>query len=151
MPLSSRYRLHNSLGYQLSLTARVQERRLEEGLKPLGLTRTTWCVLLAVENERLSRPSEIAAFVGIDRTAISRALRQMEADGIIARRGGTSDRRTKEVQATDLGRSRLAAGTPYAEANVQVIEDRLNEAEREALRCLLAKARGDDELVLDRI
>ena len=78
------YRLHNSLGYRLSRVARIQERRLDLGLRRIGLTRTTWCVLLAVGNEGLSQPSDIAEFIGIDRTATSRALRQMEADDLIA-------------------------------------------------------------------
>ena len=78
------YRLHTSLGYHLSLASRLQERRLDEQLKTLGLTRTTWCILLAVGNEGLCQPSDIADFVGIDRTATSRALRHMEDDGLLA-------------------------------------------------------------------
>ncbi len=111
------YRLHQSLGYHLSVTSRIQERRLDEGLKTLGLTRITWCVLLAVGNEGLTQPSEIAAFVGIDRTATSRALRQMEAAGLIARAGGTGDRRTTHVALTALGRQRIVHGTPFAMEN----------------------------------
>ncbi|MEM1302763.1 MAG: MarR family transcriptional regulator, partial [Pseudomonadota bacterium] len=82
-----RYRLHDSLGYNLSLAARLQERRLDDGLRSLALTRTNWCILLAVGVEGLSGPSDIAAFVGIDRTATSRALRQMEQAGLIERTG----------------------------------------------------------------
>jgi DNA-binding MarR family transcriptional regulator len=47
-----------------------------------------WCILLAVEEEGLKNPSEIAQFVGIDRTATSRALRQLEDEGLIAREMG---------------------------------------------------------------
>ena len=81
MNAHSKYRLHHSIGYHLSLAARLQERRLDGWMRPMGLTRTTWCILLAVANENLTRPSEIAEFVGIDRTATSRALRQMEEIG----------------------------------------------------------------------
>ena len=63
----SSYRLHDSLGYQLSVTARLHKSRFDDMLKEMGLTRTTWCVLLAVCTEGLSRPSEIAGFIGIDR------------------------------------------------------------------------------------
>lgn len=139
------YRLHASLGYQLSLSARLQERRLEDGLRGLGLTRVTWCVLLAVGNEGLVHPSDIAAFVGIDRTATSRALRQMEGAGLIARSAGSAsgngDRRTTAVRLTDLGRQRLSEGTPLAEANNQAMEDQLGPAERAELRRLLMRIR----------
>ena len=111
------YRLHDSLGFRLSRAARIQERRLDAGLKTLGLTRITWCVLLAVGNEDLAQPSEIADFVGIDRTAASRALRQMEADGLVARHVGEGDGRTREVVLTPLGRDRLTRGEPMAVEN----------------------------------
>ncbi|MFN3145554.1 MAG: MarR family winged helix-turn-helix transcriptional regulator [Paracoccaceae bacterium] len=132
----SPYRLHASLGYQLSLASRLQERRMDEGLRGIGLTRTTWCVLLAVGNEALTQPSEIAAFVGIDRTATSRALRQMEEAGLIDRsvgcpEDGGGDKRTRTVALTPLGRQRLAEGTPLAEENARVLESRLEPAERD--------------------
>ena len=136
------YRLHASLLYQLTLTSRMQERRLDEGLKALGLTRITWCALLAVENEGLSQPSEIAGFIGIDRTAMSRTLRQMEASGLVARRPAAGpDRRRTEVVLTDAGRGLLWRATPVAEANARHFLSRLAEPDREALRRILASLR----------
>ncbi len=119
------YRLHDSLGYRLSRVARIQERRLDLGLRRIGLTRTTWCVLLAVGNEGLSQPSDIAEFIGIDRTATSRALRQMEADDLIARAAGDKDGRTRRVRLTEEGKARLEAGTPIAEDNAHRLAERL--------------------------
>ena len=127
------YRLHDSLGYRLSRAARIQERRLDAGLKSLGLTRITWCVLLAVGNEGLSQPSEIADYVGIDRTATSRALRQLEAQGLIGRRPGGSDGRTRSVRLTARGKDRLARGTPMAEANQAAMAERLSATEMDEL------------------
>ncbi len=144
MPPDPPYRLHASLGYQMSLTARIQERRLEEGLRELGLTRILWCVLLAVGNEKLRNPSDIAAFVGIDRTATSRALRQMEADGLVARKTGAEDRRTTSVTLTPRGRRLLAQGTPLARQNNALMEARLTERELADLRRLLLKVREGD-------
>ena len=141
------YRLHASLGYHLSRAARVQERRLEEGLRTLGLTRTTWCILLALGNEGLAQPSEIAEFVGIDRTATSRALRAMEADRLISRTAGNGDGRTTEVRLTSLGRARLGLGTPMAEANNAAMHARLTPAETEDLKRLLARLTEGEALL----
>ncbi|MBV0911717.1 MarR family transcriptional regulator [Rhodobacteraceae bacterium ASV31] len=142
-----RYRLHDSLGYHLSLAARIQERRLDEGLRALGLTRITWCVLLAVGNEDLTQPSDIAGFVGIDRTATSRALRQMEDAGLIARRSGTGDRRTTEVALTTLGARRLKEGTPLALANNAAMEAKLGPDDAGHLTALLARlVEGEEAL-----
>lgn len=151
MKQPDRYRLHQSLGYQLSVAARLQERRLDEGLKTLGLTRTMWCVLLAVGNEDLAHPSGIAEFVGIDRTATSRALRQMEAAGMIARKTGTDDRRMTTVRLTDRGGALLQQGTPLAEANNAMMANRLIPSENALLRQLLHKLREGEDVALPRL
>lgn len=135
----SNYRLHASLGYNLSLAARLQERRLDDALKTLGLTRTTWCVLLAVGVESLTQPSEIATFIGIDRTATSRALRTMEADGLLTRENGLADKRTTHVRLTALGQKLIEKGTPFAVENNALMRAKLTEEEHGQLMDLLAK------------
>jgi len=151
MSTDQKYRLHQSLGYQLSLTSRLQERRFEEQLKTLGLTRITWCILLAVEVEDLLNPSDIASFVGIDRTATSRALRQMEAAGMIARRVGKQDARTTLVALTDLGRDLQASATPMARANAQHWQDKLSRDETRELCRLMGKLRRGEDAALTRL
>lgn len=138
------YRLHASPLYQLTLTSRLQERRLEDGLRRLGLSRMTWCVLLAVHVEGLTRPSDIADFIGTDRTATSRALRNMESAGWVARRCGTGDRRTTEVALTDAGKALVRRATPVAEENARHFLSKLPEGGCEALQDLLAALREDE-------
>lgn len=135
------YRLHASLMYQLTLTSRLQERRLDDGLRAHGLTRITWCILLAVENERITQPSDIAEFIGVDRTACSRALRQMEAQGWIARRNGEPDRRTTHVALAPAGRALLQAATPVAEENSRYFLSKLEPGDAETLGRLMARLR----------
>lgn len=147
----TRYRLHDSLGFHLTITARQQERRLDDLFRPLGLTRTSWCILLAVGNEGKTRPSDIASFLGLDRTAVSRSLRQMEKDGMIARQSGEEDKRTTTVALTAKGRDLLARGTPLAKANAAEIETHLSTGEAATLKRLLEKARGPGPVKLDRI
>lgn len=149
--MTTPYRLHASLGYQLSLAARIQERRLDDGLRALGLTRITWCVLLAIGNEDLRQPSDIAGFVGIDRTATSRALRQMQSEGLIERGSGTGDRRTRMVQLTPKGRSLLVRGTPLAQQNNAIMEARLTTAELTRLRAMLTRLNKGEDPKLARL
>lgn len=131
------YRLHDSLGYHLSLAARLQERRLDEMLRTVGLNRTTWCILLAVANEGLAQPSDIAGFVGIDRTATSRALRGMEADGLLARHSGREDKRTRRIVLTDKGRQAVADATPFARENGRLLAELMSEGDLSQLKALL--------------
>ncbi|WP_253913111.1 MarR family winged helix-turn-helix transcriptional regulator [Pseudoruegeria sp. HB172150] len=144
--MSSPYRLHDSLGYQLSLAARIQQRRLEDGLRKLGLPRTFWAILLAVGNEELRQPSEIANYVGIDRTAVSRALRNMEVAGLIARQDGNGDGRTRTVAVTETGYELLAQATPIARSNAAVMAERLSPEERQDLKDLLKKLMTGEDL-----
>ena len=151
MNIHDKYRLHRSVGYQLSIATRFQERRLEEKLKVLGLTRITWCVLLAVGNESLVHPSEIAEFVGIDRTATSRALRQMEAAGMIDREAGSGDKRMTAVKLTCAGNNLLKTSTPLAVASNAVIEATLSENDLTERRRILTKLRNIDNRPLNRL
>ncbi len=131
------YRLHDSLGYHLSLAARLQERRRDEMLRTVGLNRTTWCILLAVANEGLAQPSDIAGFVGIDRTATSRALRGMESAGLLARHSGKQDKRTRRIVLTDKGREAVARATPFARENGRLLVELLSETELAEIKRLL--------------
>lgn len=135
----SSYHLHDSLGYQISLASRLQEKRFEESLKAVGLTRLSWCVLLAVGNEGLSQPSDIADFIGIDRTATSRLLKQMEAGDLIERRTGQKDRRTTFVHLTTDGVAALKRGEPCANANNAYMAGKLTPDETVEISRLLRK------------
>lgn len=145
------YRLHSSLGYQMSLTARILERHFEDQLRDLGLSRITWCVLLAAGVEDLSQPSEISGFVGIDRTATSRALRQMERDGLIARDPGETDKRTTRVLLTKKGCALLDKGTGFARKNATLFDAKLASGDAETLKALLAKLRQNENTNLTQL
>ena len=141
----NKFGLHDSMSHHITRTARLVDRRVDSGLRVLGLTRIGWCILLAVEEEGLKNPSEIAQFVGIDRTATSRALRQLESEGLIDREMGREDRRTTEVTLTDEGHRRLAEARPLCLENMDHFNAKLTVAEARELRRLLSVlASGED-------
>ena len=146
--MSLTYDLHAALGYQLTLAARHVERRFERDLQNFGLTRITWCVLLAVGGHGLDHPSDIAGYVGVDRTAVSRALRQLQRDGLVVRRKGEEDGRTRQVALTELGETRLRQANRHAQAARVATEARLDLSERKALRRILLKLQSLDEYPL---
>jgi DNA-binding MarR family transcriptional regulator len=134
-----RYGLHDSIGFQATFAARLVERRVEEALRNFGLTRIGWCILLAVAEEGLKNPSDIAAFVGIDRTATSRALRALESEGLISRAIGREDRRMTEVSMTDAGYDRMIQAVPVCSENMEHFNAKLSVEERAELKRLLGK------------
>jgi DNA-binding MarR family transcriptional regulator len=141
---SKKFSLRDSVGHQITRTARILERKVEDDLRRFGLTRVGWCVLVAVAEEGIKNPSEIANFVGIDRTATSRALRQLESDGLILREMGRDDRRTTEVRLTELGQSQFDAALPFCTAASVHFNHKLTAAELETLKALLAKLAADE-------
>ena len=139
-----RFSLQDSVGHQITRTARIVERRVEEDLRRFGLTRVGWCVLVAVAEEGKKNPSDIANFVGIDRTATSRTLRQLETDGLIMREMGRDDRRTPEVRLTERGQIQFDAALPLCRAAAGYFNQKLTMAELETLKALLAKLSADE-------
>lgn len=139
------YDLQASLGYQITLLARINERQFEKYLTPLGLTRVNWCVLLAVDQQGLVNPSEIAAFIGIDRTATSRALRRLEADGLVQRRSGADDKRKTEVRATARGAATLSKACDVARVNAVRFAGKLSPNERNTLESLLGRLMAGED------
>lgn len=137
--MSNTYDLHASLGYQLTLLSRISERKFEQRLAPLGLTRVKWCVLLAVHEQGLKNPSDIAEFIGIDRTATSRALRALDGDGLISRCGGKDDKRMTEVALTDQGISLLAKAITAAKSNANHFNEKLSWYEQSTLTEIIKK------------
>ncbi len=137
--MPNRYDLHSSLGYQTTLFSRISERRFDSTLAPLGLTRVSWCILLAVGQEGLKGPSDIADFIGIDRTATSRGLRRLESTGLITRSDGKTDKRTTEVWITDKGLDHLAQATKAAAENAAHFNEKLSWYERDMLATIIRK------------
>ena len=137
--MSEPYDLHASLGYQLTLLSRISERKFEQHLTPLGLTRVKWCVLLAVHEQGLKNPSDIAEFIGIDRTATSRALRALDEAGLIDRCSGKGDKRTTEVALTNPGKQKLNQAIKGAKSNASHFSDKLTWYEHSTLREIINK------------
>lgn len=134
-----KFGLHDSVGHHITRTARIIERRVEGELRRFGLTRVEWCVLLAVGEEGIKNPSEIADFVGIDRTATSRALRELENAGLIDRAMGRDDRRTTEVRLTEHGQAQFRAALPICQVAADHFHAKLSASELLTLKALLAK------------
>ncbi|MGB3279975.1 MAG: MarR family transcriptional regulator [Pseudorhodobacter sp.] len=110
------FHLHNRLGFRVSRLAQIMQSRLEALLVPLGLTRLSWCVLTGVEDERITTPSDLAAYIGITRPTMSRLLRGLEARGLITRKAGQDDGRGVVLELTPQGRTAHQAARAHVEA-----------------------------------
>lgn len=94
----------------LSDVARGWRNRLDERLRPLGLSCAMWTVIrhLSVGREALTQ-RELAEAVGIEGPTLVRLLDRLEQGGFARRVSDPGDRRIKRVELTDKARCGCAA------------------------------------------
>ena len=95
-------------GTLLGETGRAWRYRLDQRLKPLGLSQAKWITLL-----KLSRAAdgmtqgELAERLGVENPTLARLLDRMAADGWVERRESETDRRCKTVHLRSKSRALL--------------------------------------------
>src|SRR3954463_6373108 len=88
----------NELGLILFGTARAWRTKLDQRLRPLGLSQGKWRTLIHLSQggNNLTQ-KEIAERMGIEGATHPVLLNRLEADGWVERRGSAEDRRRKTV------------------------------------------------------
>lgn len=103
------------LGMAIGEVSRIWRAKLDERLRPLGLSQSRWLVLL-----HLSRRGDgivqksLAECLGIEGPTLVRILDRMTEDGWLERRESASDRRAKTVHLTEQSRAVLNQITKVA-------------------------------------
>lgn len=96
----------------------------DEHLQPSGLRSTQLAVLWAVIAVSGATVGKIAKTIAMDNSTLTRTLKLLERDRLIALRTG-ADRRQKQVQATPRGRKAFSTAMPLWEAAQAAILKRL--------------------------
>src|SRR3954467_638679 len=88
----------NELGLVLFGTARAWRTRLDQRLRPLGLSQGKWRTLMHLSQggDNLTQKA-IAERMGIEGATLAGLLNRLQTDGWIERRGSAEDRRCKTV------------------------------------------------------
>ena len=88
----------NELGLVLFGTARAWRTKLDQRLRPLGLSQGKWRTLIHLSQggNRLTQ-KQIAERMGIEGATLAGLLDRLENDGWVERRGSAEDRRCKTV------------------------------------------------------
>ena len=92
----------------LTRAARLVQRRYDEALAPLGLTRAAVIALKAMSQSPMNQ-EQLAAEVHVQSQTLGRVLTRLEAAGLISRERDTHDRRQFQVKMTDAGEAALRA------------------------------------------
>ena len=94
--------------------------------------------LLAILRDRRPRLSEVADYLGLDRSSVSGLVDRAVARGLIERVADPEDRRASRLDLTRAGRELAHAGEEEVRANVAPMFSRLDAQERTQLMRLLA-------------
>lgn len=109
----------------------------DDTMAPCGLRITQFSLLRTLSREGPMRISALANATLLDRTALSRNLEPLVAQGLVKIAPGR-DARTRDVSLTRAGKSTLDKATPYWQRAQQEVERTLGEPRIEALVGLLA-------------
>jgi MarR family transcriptional regulator for hemolysin len=87
-----------TFGPLLHGTARAWRQKLDERLKPMGLSQAKWRTLLhlSLARDALTQ-AEIAGRLGVEEPTVVALLHRLEKEGWVTRRNSTRDRRCKMV------------------------------------------------------
>ncbi|SEQ38751.1 MULTISPECIES: MarR family winged helix-turn-helix transcriptional regulator [Micrococcaceae] len=92
----------------ITLAARLVQRRQDDALAPLGLTRAAVIALEGLAAGPLNQ-EQLAEVVRVQSQTLGRVLTRLEGSGHITRTRQSTDRRQFRVELTDLGRAALEA------------------------------------------
>lgn len=122
---------------RLRRAARALTQMYDATMAPGGLRITQFSLLRTLAREGPMRITALATATLLDRTALSRNLEPLVAQGLVRIAPG-KDARTREVSLTRAGRSALDKATPYWHEAQKEVERKLGEPQIEALVGLLA-------------
>ena len=106
--------VENCVCHRTRMAARAVTRLYDDTLRPVGLRATQLAVLVAVGGDNVVSITALAKFMGMDRSTLTRNLTPLERDGLI-RVGNEGWRRSRTVEITKKGRSRLREALPLWE------------------------------------
>lgn len=119
--------------HKVRMAARAVTRLYDETLRSTGLRATQLSVLVAVGIDEVVSITELAKFMGMDRSTLTRNLRPLEKEGLI-KVGLEGWRRSRAVEITKKGRSRLREALPLWEKAQQTLKRKLGDQKWDVIR-----------------
>ena len=91
---------------------RVLARQFDRAFQPLGLTNQQFSLMMALNRPEPPTLSALAAFLAVDRTTLTAALKPLERRGLVAALPNRADRRSKLLRLTPEGEALLRHAVP---------------------------------------
>lgn len=134
-------RFDNLLNIRASrLSSKLQLISQRRVLRPAGVQLMNWRIMVNLHRLGHSHLSQITKKTSLDPAHASRAVSQMERDGLVARRVDGRDNRRRELSLTPKGREIVDRLWPQIEAIGNEVRTSFNDDEFNALKLMMDRA-----------
>ena len=141
--------MKENIDLELMWLIRATENRIKRAHKSTGNhTHGTGRILSALTYGTANTQTELAQLLDIRPQSLTRILTEMEQKGYIVRQRDEKDKRNVSVMITEEGSRLQEEISEKRRLRAEVIFSKLDDAEKEQLRCLLKKVaqdKGEDE------
>lgn len=100
------------LCFRTQRAARALARRFDMAFRRFDLTNGQFSLLMSLNRPKPPPMGEVAAFLAMDRTTLTAALKPLTRRGLVEARPDARDARTRRLRLTDGGRELLAEALP---------------------------------------
>jgi DNA-binding MarR family transcriptional regulator len=114
--------------------ARALARRFDEALHSVGLTSGQFSLMMSLNRPDPPAMGTIAAFLAMDRTTLTAALKPLERRGFVKLTADPDDRRRRLLALTPKGRTMLARATPVWQRTHAEVDRMLADGNADHLR-----------------
>ena len=134
-----------SFGFDIAETARFLRRDFDRRAAALGVTRAQWRVLARLSRADGARQVELAEALDVEPITLCRIVDRLEAAKLVERRRDDKDRRAWNIHLTEAARPQIAQLEALGEAFHADALAGISEAEKEAVKAVLARVRTNLE------
>ena len=111
---------------KVRMAARAVTRAYDSALRPVGLRSTQLSILVAIGIDGAISIAALANFLGMERTTLTRNLQPLEKQELISV-GSEGWRRSRTLEITGKGRSRLRQAVPLWERAQDTLKQKLGD------------------------
>lgn len=98
-------KIHDSLGYQLNLCAKLIKRKMDKRIEQFSLTTTQWAVLSLLNEKGMLSQAQISDELQSDRATVGNVIFTLIDKSYIEKEIDKKDRRSYQVDITDLAKN----------------------------------------------
>jgi DNA-binding MarR family transcriptional regulator len=129
--------------------ARTLARRFDRAFQSVGLTNGQFSLMMPLNVPEPMMLGQLAAFLAMDRTTLTAALKSLERRGLVKVTMDMNDNRARRLSLTQAGSDLLVAAIPIWRAEHAALEAELSTSSAATLRALLPTIRGVGKGVAD--